>query len=285
MDLSWSWWLSTFTITVTLLGLAMGLLQGCAGPSFYPRVIQETEDRYVRLEARYGPGQEGEALRFSHPVTLSEAEWSRILEGVRVKPHRWFLPIGDQEVTLQPVFDDDDRQYLATYLAKAFSQARRDEWALFYMSHLREAQVVEVTSGGFFVEGDHLHFVLANYHQPVSMSFIQKGIWDDPLRPTGDTYSHLVAEEHQTLHTYRRWYPTKPVLAFPSELVIDYKSLLRADNVTTPTSTPERDAGGIRTGKASEFEEKLRLLRRLHEEGLISNEEYRMKRGRLLDEL
>lgn len=272
-----SWW-SAFTMPMTVLVLAIGLLPSCAGPSFYPRAIHETEDRYVRLEARYGPGQEGEALRFSHPVPLSETEWSRILEGVHVKPHRWILPIGNQEVTLEPVFDEHDRQYLATYLAKAFSKARGDEWVLFYMSDSREPKVAEITSGGFFVEGDDLHLVLANYRQPVSMSFIQQKIWRDPLSPSGKTYYEIIPGEHQTLQTYWRWYPTKPLLAHPSELVIDYRAILSLSERPAATNVAP---GGTRY----ELEKKLRILQRLRGQGLITEEEYRLKRAKLLDEL
>lgn len=265
-------------VAVVALVFELLVIDGCAGPSLYPRVIHEDKARYVRLEARYGRGQEGAAMRFSHPIALNEADWALILEGTLIKPRRWFITIGTQKADAFPAFEEGNRRYLARYLAKAFRKARPDEWVLFYLSQPREPEVVEITSGGFFVEGERVHLVLANYRQPVSMSFIQQKIWGDPLRPSGKTYYEIIPGEHQTLQTYWRWYPTKPLLAHPSELVIDYRAILSLSERPAATNVAPGEAG-------YELEKKLRILQRLRGQGLITEEEYRLKRAKLLDEL
>ncbi len=230
-------------------------------------------------------------MRFSHPVILSEQEWSRILQGAYVKQKGWVLPLPHEEQGPTPAFKDDNLAYLAKNLALAFSKARPDEWVVFLLSKPREPNVWEVTSGGLFVVEGHVHLILANYRLPVSMTFIQDEIRHDPLRPSGKTYYVLVPQEHQTLKTYVRWYPTKPVLAHPSELVIDYVALLTVTDRTDAESRSRAHGDGMDPSRAEEHvqghdvESRLRLLQRLHEQGLITDEEYRTKRAKLLDEL
>ena len=274
---------STWTI------LALLLVGGCAGPSLYPREIHEDQGRLVRLEARYGSGQEGEAMRFSHPIVLSEQEWSHILEAAYVKRKGWLLPLMNVERGPTAAFQEDDLAYLAKNLAIAFSKARPDEWVVFLLSRPREPKVWEVTSGGFFVAEGHVHLVLANYRLPVSMAFVQDEIRNDPLRPSGKTFYELVPQEHQTLKTYVRWYPTKPVLAHPAELVIDYVALLSMTDKADAQTGSRTHADGLEQsqepGQGRDVENRLRLLQRLHEQGLITDEEYRAKRAKLLEEL
>ncbi len=269
-----------------MISLVFGfLIQGCSGPYLYPRAIHEEKDRYVRLEARYGHGQEGQALRFTHPLTLSEGDWARILASTYVKPKGWLLSLGSTGVAPSQAFDGRDRTYLAERLASAFSRARPDEWVVFYLSHPREAEVDEITSGGFFVVEGQVHLVLANYRQPVSMSFVRREIWNDPLRPSGKTYYEVVPQEYQTVETYVRWYPNKPLLAFPSELLIDYVASLNISQDKNTTTSPGATDRNIHNSHTSPTEDRLRSLGRLHDEGLITDEEYQAKRAKLLDEL
>jgi Short C-terminal domain len=175
-------------------------------------------------------------------------------------------------------FGEEERRYLAPLLATAFAKARRDEWVVFYLSHPREQRggpgVREVTSGGFFVEGEQLHFLLANYRYTVSMSSIQEDIREDPLRPAGEGFYELLPSQNQSVRSVKTWDLTEPVRARSLELVLNYQALLSSSDERIPK--PERTPS---------LEERLRTLDRLYREGLITEEEYRLKRQRLLDEL
>lgn len=258
---------------------------GCGGPFRYPRDINAGDDRYVRLEARYGHGQDGESMRFAHPIVLSEMDWGRILNRLYVKPHRWVLSISATEATPSPFFNDKDRPYLAKYLAKAFANARPDEWVLFYLSHPRESGITEITSGGFFAEAGRIHLVIANYHSAVSMPFIQQLIWEDPLRPAGETFYDIVPQQYQTLSGDQRWDPTKLFAARIPELVIDYTASLILSGETSSKSDPSPFENGLGSDPATQLEKSLRTLERLREKGVITEEEYRLKRQGLLEKL
>jgi hypothetical protein len=236
------------------------------------RTINEEENRSVRLQARYGEGQDGVALKFAHPVALGEAEWRHLLTNVMIQEQRKFLSLGAGQPLLRPAFEQDDMRYLAKYLAEGFQKAKPDEWVVFYLSRPRESGVVEIDSGGFFVEGERLHLILANYRQPVSMTFIREQIWNDPLHPAGDGFYEIVPQHDQTVQRVRRKDLTQSFLKQVSDLSIDYTAQL------------DSDVGDGATVRSS-IEDRLRTLKRLRDEGVISEEQFRLKQDRLLERL
>ncbi len=266
-----------------LIGVATLLvIHGCGGPVRYSRAVQEEVHRYVRLEARYGYGPQygydSAALRFAHPVSLSEAEWLRLLQAIQVRPRKGILTIGMEPAGPSAAFLEDDRRFLARFLALAFAKARADEWVVFYLSHPRDGGggpgVVELSSGGFFVEGGQLHLVLANYRYAAALPFIQEQIRDDPLRPAGEAFYEPVPGTYQSVRSVKIWDRTQPVRAESVELTTDYQTLLGSQQ--EPVLKPAGD---------TPLNERLRTLDQLYKEGLITEEEYQLKRQRLLDEL
>jgi hypothetical protein len=104
------------------------------------------------------------------------------------------------------------------------------------------------------------------------MAFIREQIWNDPLRPAGDSFYDVIAQDHQTLQTARRKDLTQSLLKQVSDLSIDYTAQLHSD-------------GGDGTAVGGSIEDRLRMLKRLREQGLISEEQFRIKQERLLERL
>ena len=261
------------------------MIGGCVGPFSYTRMVHHDEEtRYVQLDARYGTGQDGMALRFAHPVTSREQEWVRVLGQISVKPRKKFLSFVGTQESPTPAFNEMDSRYLAKYLGEAFARARPDEWVVFYLSQPREAGVTEVSSGGFFVEEGRLHLVLSNYRQPVSMPYIRQRMWDAPLRPAGDIFYELVAHSGQTVGIERR--PDLTQSLWKEVLVLAWnQSVLSAK--AWDTVAPGSIESGKKPGREeiADVEDQLRTLRRFFEEGLITEEDYRRKRWKLLEHL
>ena len=264
-------WLGAISLTTVVLG-AMAL-SSCSQPYLFMRTINEEESRYVRFQARYGEGQDGVALKFSHPVVLGESEWRHLLANIVIQEQKKFLAPGATQPAPRSAFDEDGKRYLAKHLAEGFQKARPDEWVVFYLSHPRESGVVEIDSGGFFIEGKRLHLIVANCRQPVSMAFIREQIWNDPLRPAGDSFYDVIPQNNQTLETVRRRDLTQSLLKQVSDLSIDYSAQLH------------NDVGGDGEGVGGSIEDRLRILKRLRDQGLISEEQFRIKQGRLLERL
>lgn len=239
----------------------------------------------MRLDARDGMGQDGTAWGFAHPVNSREQEWSRVLEHISVKPRKGFFSLIGAEDRPFPAFNDMDGQYLARYLSEAFARARPDEWVVFYLSQPRGPDLTEVSSGGFFVKGKWLHLVLSNYRQPVSMPFIRLRIWEDPLRPAGDSFYELVPLIDQRVRTERRPDLTQSLLREVSVLISDQRVISASPQdipapgtIAQPGEKPDQE-------KTAGIEDQLRTLRRFFEEGLITEEDYRYKRQKLLERL
>ena len=279
-------------IPIGLVAGAVILLavQGCGGPSRYTRALEESPERGVRLEARYGHGQshgyDSASMPFNHPAAFSRAEVEAILKGIRVQLRKGLLTIRDSESGPKEAFTESERRALAPVLVEAFAKARPDEWVVFFLSHPRGREavhrggpgVIEVTSGGFFVEERQLHLALANYRSAVSMPSILDQLRSDPLRPVGAAFYELVPGAHQTLRQLD-WIKTKldlskPLHASLSELAIDYRAAVALPD--EPGPAPQAQAS---------IEEGLRTLEGLRAQGLITEEEYRLKRQRLLDQL
>ena len=267
--------------------LALGFLcQSCAQPS--PAVSkspQEDPPRFVRLEARYGDANPSGLTRFNHPLELNEKEWTRLLESVWVRHEPGLFTFASQEEAPIPAFTPDEIAFLSKWLGKAFTRAHPDEWVVFGLSRARSADITEVTTGGCFVEGERLHLMLANCRYAVTMSSVRKRLWDDPLQSMGSRTYTFAAGDHQS-PTLVGGGPMGDLrgTAVP-QIAIDYKSFLKPPSAAKPVQksdapqpaiTPEQDY-------SSDTAQKLRELKQLRDEGLITEEEYRTKKKQLLD--
>ena len=154
---------------------------------------------------------------------------------------------------------------------------------LFYISHPRDSWITETTSGGCFIEGGRIHFLIANYRYASSLAFIQQQIRKDPLWPAGEGFYDLTPNQNQTVRAHRQWSLTKPFLAQVHELVIEYAAVLAVPVEATASDVPSKPRIGDE--KRNQLEEKLRFLQRLREQKLITEEEYKLKREKLLEEL
>jgi hypothetical protein len=107
------------------------------------------------------------------------------------------------------------------------------------------------------------------------MAFIQQRIRSNPLRAAGDGFYEFVPQPYQLLRSEHGWDRSRLLAAQDSELIIDYRSALSGSS--DPQATQKEEWNRL--------EERLRVLERLREQGLITEEEYRQKRAALLERL
>ena len=106
----------------------------------------------------------------SHPVTVSPDQIAAVLSGLTIDEPITRMPIYD-DLSIprhHKAFDENMIAFLAPLLSLGFAQATPEEVITFYLSKDRSWGSREVTSGGLFVQGDELHFVLANYRSPTN---------------------------------------------------------------------------------------------------------------------
>jgi len=113
---------------------------------------------------------------------------------------------------------------------------------------------------------------------------VRERLWKEPLRAVAAPFYDVVQDERQTVV---KGTGLLSVLSSGSgpEIVIEYRALLGAPPAVEKTMPVERvapaapDAGRLPGGAV---EERLRMLKRLREQGLITDEEYREKKKDVL---
>lgn len=242
----------------------------------------EETDRFVRLQAVSEDGRSANSQPFTHPFVLSPEEWTSILSGLRVQRQAEGLLFRDPPGPVIPAFTTEEIGYLSTTLSQAFARAQPPEWVLFGLSRPTLLGMTEVTTGGWFVEGPSLHLVLANYRKVVTMPGTRQLLWQRPLRPDAGPAYDLVAGHHQTIvrdSGGMSWLFSSP----PSELRIAYHAILLEEPGETPVTQQSPAPSSEVPSSALSLEDRLRVLKRLQEQGLITDEDYRAKKQQLLE--
>jgi hypothetical protein len=244
--------------------------------------VQEDSNHFVRIEGRYGDERRKRYTRFEHPFTLTVPEWERLLAGIQVQSRKDTLIFTTAKNPPESAFSAEQVAYLSQALQQAFSRAHPDEFVVFGFSESRSPSLTEVTTGGWFVGGQRVHLVLANYRHSVSMKHIRDQLWQDPLSSNSTPSYDIVPGPHQSLGR------EKGLVSFLSadalELLIDYQAQLAAPAVPPSALSPTKPVGGVPPATIEpSLEQRLRALKNLRDQGLINEDEYRDKKKQLLN--
>jgi len=280
-------------VFVLLSACLMGLFgQACQGPTQPAGIVCgscENQDRIVRLQPFNGDSHQDGLRGFTHPFLLSPEDWKHILKSIRVQSRNEVFLFFTTKGPVEPAFTEDEIDYLSATLSRVFAQARPDERVVFALSRHRSSDLTEITTGGWFVNGSSLHLVLANYRYAVTMPTVRALLWQDPLWTKAGPFYDLAPGEHQTVveeegSPRRLFSPSLPSLS------IAYKQLLLGELAPQLTGRKYAAPGQLspppdQTSPASlSIEERLQMLKRLKDQGLITEEEYRNKKKQLLDQ-
>jgi hypothetical protein len=248
--------------------------------------VQEDSNRFIRLEGRYGDERRDRATRFEHPLPLTITEWERLLSSIQVQSRKDTFLFTTAKNPPEPAFTPEQIIYLSSGLQEGFARAHPDEFVVFGFSEVRAPQLTEITTGGWFVYNNQLHLILANYRHSVSMKHIREQLWQDPLHSNTSPSYEILPGPNQKLE--RGQTLGGMLSADAPELIIDYKPLLATPPAPpswlSPESAPKGSPSATPPASAS-IEEKLRALKNLRDQGLISEDEYRDKKKQLLDRL
>jgi hypothetical protein len=171
----------TSTLALTFLCLA-----ACAIPQIPSRPVYEDPVNFVRLETDPSLPSDIPKTFHSHPYVISPEVMTLILKGFSVQEHR-IKPqkIMSGEAPREPAFREDEIALLAAKLSEALARAEPTELVTYYLSRPQTSVKREITTGGVYVRGDHLHFVLGNHR--IIYGIPSYGMVYDrryPMRPT-----------------------------------------------------------------------------------------------------
>ncbi len=217
---------------------------GCAIPQVPARTVYEDPVNYVRLEIDAAVLPEWPPSAHSHPASISAEEMTRVLEGVTVQEHRMRIQRWFQgEAPKVPAFDEEDVALLAPRLSGALAQARQNERVTFYLSKPQTSVKRIVTSGGLYVRGTELHFLLGNWQ--IVYGIPAYGMIYDrryPMSPTGPKGFDLFFDLEQAVVKQETSLWDKVLANEKDELVIDIRKVFPGPSVSRSSSLPD---GGI----------------------------------------
>ncbi len=154
---------SPFVARRLVLALCVLSCAGCAVPEVPARVVYEDPTNFVRLEPDAGVRPNDQATFHHHPASIGAEDMAGILRGLRVRDHRIGIHAHIAgEAPWEPAFEDDQIAVLAPRLVEALALAAPSELVTFYISTPQTSINREITSGGLYLQGNHLHFILAN---------------------------------------------------------------------------------------------------------------------------
>jgi len=203
------------------------------------------------------------SVAFGHPIQRTESDWSEIVSRLQIKPRSGF-PLFSRNADPEPAFRSSEVAYLAARLAVLFQDAGPHEWVAFCLQSPHDTGATEVTTGAFFVDAGELHLLLVHYRLLVTIPQLLHDLKRHPLNATGTFAYDIVANRTWTVLPDSDWDFSKPPLARVVEMVLQK---------------------GSRPMEGELLEENLRKLKRLREQNLITEEEYRRKRDEALQGL
>lgn len=212
-------------------------------------------------------------IPFRHPFRLTTDEWQVILNSLRMQSRPNRLILSGTEGPVLPAFLPEEVAYLSHALSSAFSHAAPEDCVVFGLRRPIHQSLWEVTTGVWFAGEEELHAVLTNYLEKTTVP----GVWEDlkgsPLRSIGGVFYDFIPNDYQTVRQKGgriRHILKKDIL----ELAVHYKAMLG----TSTQSVGDEKAESI----PRSVQDRLRILKQLYDEGLIPDEEYRMKVKELL---
>ncbi|MBI3809829.1 MAG: hypothetical protein HY284_05145 [Nitrospirae bacterium] len=271
--------MSFLTLYKTALAALAGLmLFGCSSPSVFTRVVHQDPSGFVSLESPLGGGT-ARITPYRHPVQFTKQEMAAVLQSVGAQREmssiRYY--VLRQDPKSEPVFTPQEIQLLNPRLVAAFSKARPEEVVVFFLNQPRQDSVLEITSGGLFVQDERLYFLLANLRAPVTTASKAERAREHPLSPLSEPDFEMKAGAHQVvLETKSTVLP--PWAGAVKGVAIAYRDLettgsllsTPGDSIKPPPSSPTVD-------------NKLRQLKLWKEQGIISEHDYQEQKRKILD--
>jgi len=266
--------------TSGLIAVVMvSLLVSCANPPAFSRTVYEDPTVLVRLDSPLFQEEVSEAPA-GHIPALTATDLAEILQSVRIQPEISFFSYWILRNGLQPetAFPGDDARLLAPHLQAALAKAKPNEIAVFFLRKTRADGIPLLTTGGLLIHGDQLVVLLANAGRPTTTRRKLETASDTPLNPLGEVDFHFVPGLYQTTLA-KQYLPKRIVMTSAPALSVDYRSwlagTLQPDHSSSPTQTePEIPTATV--------EENLHRLKTWREQGLITDDEYLLKRQEVL---
>lgn len=268
-----------------LIGLVV-LVAGCAsGRPPAPAPVYQAENGLVRLER---PPTGADAAQFQHPLTLSAVDMARVLQEVRVEGPGGMLGfLRRQRPPSRRAFTRAEAEMMAAPLAAALARAEPDQRVAFMFEHARNRMVDGTTSGVMFAKGDRLHVIFGRYRSAGRPHEPQLGFGGPALPERPYAGFRLAAAPHIALIDATETPIWGEDAGRQHWVMVDHAALLAEAPAPEEFPVAETEAAAEdedpEKARAEEIKERLRALKEMRDEDLISDAEYEKQRKKVLD--
>jgi hypothetical protein len=243
---------------------------GCFGPKEPPRYLDEGEHHLVRLDRVEGPE------RYDHPAEIDVETLQRVLKSIVVRHEVSFLNrlLTQKKEVQGAAFTPEEVPLLSDRLKTALEKAAPDERVAFFLTSQKNSMSTLITSGVAFIKDKEIHFLFGNDRTSLSDEYRQYLPRENPLYSFEPGSFEILPQAHQ------RKLPSEGRRRIEA-IAVDYGELI------APAPEPAASLQEKRSlpQEGSKLEAQLRLLKKLKEEGLITEEEYKEKKAELLKTL
>lgn|GEM_PF-1380370 len=247
------------------LAASLALAVGCRSSLRQVDLHKSGRDT-VSLQYRTQNGREA-PQGYSHPGTLTEGQVDRILASVGVEEYSLFA-WRDRG----PLFTDDERATLAPWIADALRKATADQWVRFSVSGRKKGLVLttpQLSDGICFVKDGKFNLVLGN------INFEALESTDRKAEPYSLDPRDRIEFPHVRLTVLAGAGAAPPPVIPGDRWFGQERRNWLTFNLGAFLSPPTTDSPRPASGDAAE---RLKRLKDLREQGLITAEEYEKKR-------
>jgi hypothetical protein len=272
---------------IFITALILVAASGCATSNTLSRPILDDSYNVVRLEAWLDASKKPVPLGFEHPAEVGEDDMARILESIRIvqPPSALSRLILKTKAEAEPAFTPKEAKTFAKSLAAALRTAAPSERVVFFFHHQRSLYKGTTSSGIAFIKDKRLNIILGRYLMGNQPGYPDIPVGGNPFPATTDQDFYIAPGPFQTLQEETKAPGGREFVSPQRWLSIDYASLLNPPAQTAPSSLEPAKVEPTPNAPPSSLEEKLKTLKKLHEDGLITDEEYDEKRKELLQSL
>lgn len=245
--------------------LSLCLLAGCSSThKSADKTLEENDLKLTYKDKAQASGDTAELI-LQHPLSISEKQMVFHLVALTYEPFSLFSSVT-------PVFTKEDIQKIKRLLTKSLNKAHAQNIIVFEVESERGT-----TKGELFASKGNLHwrfFKIRGADYSLTRNKMSRYGVNWQLVPKKGQKFH-VSNKLLGTKQWTNWIEAKIELPAPENLKTE-RSKSDTSNSGTSESPPEKNTAGL--------EEKLKLLKRLHKEQLIDQQEYEKRQKDLLDQ-
>ncbi|MCG3110347.1 MAG: hypothetical protein MCM46_00870 [Candidatus Manganitrophus sp. SB1] len=245
------------------------MLAGCFGPKEPPRYLDEGEGHLVRLD-RVDPAEQ-----YDHPAEIELETIQAVLNSIVVRHEVSFLNrlLTQQKEIRGAAFTPEEATLLAERLKRALAIATPEERAAFFLTSQKNSMTTLITSGVAYVKEKEIHLIFGNDRTALSNEHRPHIPRENPLYSFEPGSFAILPQSHQRKLSGEG----RRVEA----IAVDFAALV----APPPEPIASEDEKPALSSEGTPLEAQLRLLKKLREEDLITEEEYKEKKSELLKTL